>query len=146
MVLNNKIRILSGIASFLMLTFCFSCEKTFPGLILCTDCLDNDPLVAKLEIKLSPDYFYKSVIIDIYEGNVEDSVLYKSYETSVPGFKVFVPINKKYTLVARYYIPDDYFLVVNSVLPVSKYDEMQCEKPCYYVVDNLVNLKLKHVK
>ncbi len=145
MVLNNKIRILTGIVFLLTLAFCFSCEKTFPGMILCSDCLDKEPLLANLELKLSPDYSFRSIDIEIYEGNLEDSVLNRTYSTSASLFKIFIPINKKYTIVAKYYLPDDYFFVINSVTPTAKYNEVQCEKPCYYVTDRVVDLRLKHV-
>lgn len=146
MVLSNKIRVIAGFVSFLALAFFFSCEKTFPGMILCIDCLDNEPLTAKLKLKLSADYSYKSINIDIYEGNLEDSILYRTLETSATSSEIIVPINKKYTLVAKYHIFFDDFYVVNSVTPTAIYDEVQCEKPCYYVINNVVNLRLKRVK
>jgi hypothetical protein len=108
--------------------------------------LDNEPIKTNLEIKLAADNYYGSIHIDIFEGNMEDSVIYKTYETSASVANVSVPINKKYTLVATYYIPDDYFLVVNSVTPYAIYDDMQCEKPCYFVKDRVVDLRLKHMK
>jgi hypothetical protein len=146
MVLRNKIRILAGFASFTALVFCFSCEKTFPGMILCRDCLDQEPLMALLEVKLSPEYGFKSIDVEIYEGNLDDSVLYRAFSTSSPVHRISVPINKKYSLLARYYLPDDDFLAVNSVTPTAKFDDVQCEKPCYYVVNKVVDLRLKHVR
>jgi hypothetical protein len=143
MVLSKKIRITAGAASFMALALFFSCEKTFPGMIICRDCLDQDPLKANLELQFSPAHLNT---VEIYEGNLEDSILYKTYATGGSTASIVVLINKKYTLVAKYYIPDDYFYVINSVTPRAKYDEVQCEKPCYYVVDNVVDLRLKNVK
>lgn len=145
MVLTSKIRIITGSALLLILTVCFSCEESFPGLILCTECSSDEPVGISLELKLSAG-LYNNIHIEVYEGNLEDSILYKAYETAATRSTVPVILNKKYTVVARYYIPDDYFLAVNSVTPHTIYDESQCEKPCYYVRDKVVDLRLKRVK
>ncbi len=145
MVLTNKIRFSAGIATFLVLALVFSCEKTFPGLLLCRDCLDSDPLMANLELRLNADN-KNGINIEIYEGNLDDSILYKTYATGASSASVFVPINKKYTIVAKYFITGYNYYVINSVTPHSKYDEVQCEKPCYIVVNNKVDMRLKHVR
>ncbi len=143
MVLSRKIRILAGFTFFLTLTICFSCEKTFPGLILCSDCQGSEPLMANLELKLSANRASTTSIIEIYEGNLEDSVLYMTYKTLSASTNFFVPINKKYTLVASYYITKKHYRVIDSVTPTAKYDDVQCEKECWYVTDKVVDLRLK---
>jgi len=123
---------------------CFSCEETDMGLILCSECLDQEPLTTALELKLSLGY--NNIHINVFEGNLEDSILYKSYETASTISTVPVILNKKYTVVATYYVPNDYFMVVDSATPHATYDESQCEKPCYYIRDKKVDLRLKRVK
>lgn len=104
------------------------------------------PVVTQLELKLASDAYQKSIRIEIYEGLLEDSVLYKTYETTASSTEVSVPINKIYTLVATYYIEGSYYKVINSVTPRARYDEVQCEKPCYFVINKSVDLRLRHVK
>jgi len=146
MVLRKQVRIFSGCLSFLAITVLFSCEKTFPGMILCTECFDDEPLMALLDIKMSANSSFRISSLEVYEGKLEDSILYKSYDIAAATTRISVAINKEYTLVAKYYFMGNYYYVVNSVLPRVKYDELQCEKPCYYIIDKSVDLRLRHVK
>jgi hypothetical protein len=146
MVLNNKIRIISGLGFLLSLVLCFSCEKSFPGMINCSECSDNEPIRINLKLKFSAHYYHIDIKLDIFEGNVEDSVIYQSFSTVKTSTTISVPKNKHYSLVAKYYLPEGTFLVINSVFPTVKYDETECEKVCYYVVGNVVDLRLRYPK
>jgi hypothetical protein len=82
----------------------------------------------------------------IYEGNLEDSII---YESVISDFRIYyrtVPLNRKYTLTATYYDRGNCYIVVNSVTPRVKYDETFCEEPCYYIFDKNVDLRLKYTK
>ena len=138
--MKNTFRILI----LLTFVFLFSCEKQ--GLFIkCSDCSAEEPLNTNLEIKLdlSSNGYY--TLVKIYEGNLEDSILYKSQSTNVTySLKVPVSINKKYTVTATYYIPDNYYTTVDSATPRVKYEKDQCDDPCYFVYDKVVDLRLKY--
>jgi hypothetical protein len=130
---------------FLLLVFFFSCEEQ--GLITkCNECLDYDPLSTELELKLDYNYKTGETLVNIYEGNLEDGILYKS--RIVVGKKAMIPviINRKYTITATYNIVDAqgrYCIVVDTANPRVKYDETQCDYPCYFVYDRVVDLTMK---
>jgi len=135
---------LKMILLFLILIFIFSCEKWGGLVINCVDCQTEEPEKAKLEIKLSNTSSNYPVEIRIYEGNLQDSILYDVFQSTPIKTSHWVLLNKKYTLTARYIIPDDTIIVVNSVTPHVKYNETQCDEPCYYVYNKVVNLRLKY--
>lgn len=137
-------RILTGILSFCMLVMLFSCEE-HGFLVECADCRIEEPTNAELDIKLdSPDKNMAGTIINIYEGNIEDSILLGSFRENTDNFKYWVTLNKKYTITATYYFGAKY-TAVNSVTPRVRYSKEQCDDPCYYIYDRTVNLKLKYM-
>ncbi|MFA5818927.1 MAG: hypothetical protein WC854_06575 [Bacteroidales bacterium] len=130
----------------LILVISFSCEEHGLFFILCSECTAEEPLKANLEIKLSRVYNYTTTTGKIYEGNLEDSILYKTFETTGTKTSLWVSINKKYTVTARYYISENWYYVVNSVTPRVRYDKENCNDPCYFVYDRVVDLRLKYTK
>jgi hypothetical protein len=124
-----------------MITF-FSCEKQVL-FVNCSDCITEEPVKTDLAVKCDFNYSGGSVLINVYEGNLEDNVLYSSF--SVTGTKTTVPVtlNKKYTVTATYYIPGDYFITVDSATPMVKYTKDQCDNPCYFVYDRNIDLRLR---
>ncbi|MCU0462303.1 MAG: hypothetical protein MUF36_09870 [Bacteroidales bacterium] len=130
---------------FLLLIMFFSCEEQ--GLFIkCDECLDSDPFTAELELKLDVNYKTGETLVNIYEGNLEDGILYKT--RVVTGKKAMIPVllNRKYTVTATYYIEDvqgSYCIVVDTANPRVKFDESQCDYPCYFVYDRVVDLTMK---
>jgi hypothetical protein len=132
---------------FLVATFifCFSCEDQ--GLIVkCPDCLADDPVKTNLDVKLDLPYFGVVTLINVYEGNIEDSVLYSSFKTSSTQTTIPVTVNKKYTVTATYYTPDNYYIAIDSATPRVRFDKTQCDDPCYFVYDKSIDLRLKYTK
>ena len=137
--MRNFIRILS----LLLLTLFLSCEKQ--GLFVnCSDCTTDEPLKADLEIKIDFNYSQSSVRIDVYEGNLEDNILYSTFYSSSTTTTIPVTLNKKYTLTATYLVSDNYYIAVDSATPGVKYEKNQCNNPCYFVYDRNIDLRIKH--
>jgi hypothetical protein len=129
---------------FLFMVISFSCEdQTF--IIKCSDCIENEPVTAELTAKMDSKYYYDTVV-DIWEGNLEDSILVGSYPNYKTTFTLEVTLNKKYTLTATYYVDDNKYITVDSATPRVKYDKSQCDNPCYYVYDKECDLRLKYTK
>ena len=155
MVLKHYIRALRAALGFLILAFCFSCEEDeqlLNGITIvdCNECKTDEPLDATLNIKLEKLEKYEhadfNINITIYEGNLEDDIVYSEFKTSYPETSATVPLNKKYTITARYFIYNKHYIAVNSVTPHVKYNKYSCDEPCYYIVDRKVNLRLKYTK
>jgi hypothetical protein len=143
------INMLKGLRIFFLLIIiaCFSCEDQ--GLFVkCDDCVADEPVNAELEIKLENSNYYHDIVIQIWEGNLEDNVLFITSSLSAYNstFRQEVPINKKYTVTATYYISNNTYIAVDSATPRVKYEKNQCNDPCYYIYDKVIDLRLKYTK
>ena len=139
--MKNTFRILI----LLTFAFFFSCEEQ--GLFVkCSDCTTSEPEKTNLEVKLDFAQYGFETIINVYEGNLEDSVIFRSFNTSSSYTTINVTLNKKYTVTATYYIPDDYYVVIDSSTPKVKYEKTRCDDPCFFVYDKVVDLRLKYTK
>jgi|PlaIllAssembly_1097288.scaffolds.fasta_scaffold2243024_1 hypothetical protein len=129
---------------FFILTISFSCEdQSF--IVQCSDCVPDEPVTAELYADLDPDYYYEC-LVQIWEGNLEDSILVNSYPTYTKTFTQEVTINKKYTITATYYISNVRYIAVDSATPRVKYEKSQCEEPCFFLYDRQCDLRLKYTK
>jgi hypothetical protein len=141
MVLKGIIRYCTGTAGFILLALLFSCEELV--IVDCTECLTDEPMKATLQIKIDDNQ--NGVKVNIYEGDLEDDVLFRSITTFSKTIFQEVPLNKSYTISAEYFQANKTYVVVDSVRPRVKYTEDQCNSPCYYIYDNTVKLFLKHL-
>jgi hypothetical protein len=138
-------RRLFKISLLLALTFGLSCEKN-GFFINCDDCTDDEPLNTNLIVKLDIAISGALVPIDVYEGNLEDNVLYKTVDGSGTEYKIPVTLNKKYTLTATYLRDGICYKVVNSTTPKVRYTSSRCSERCYLVYDKTVDLRIKYTK
>ena len=134
---------------FILLIICFSCEDPTcyicdenGWLLKCSDCSQEEPVSAILNVKLTN--IEGTVLVTMYEGEMEDGLVYKSVEAGGPGYSFTVPLNKKYTVTAEYLINSITYISVDALTPRVKYVEDQCEEPCYFVYDRKVDLRLKY--
>jgi hypothetical protein len=141
MVLRIMKRLLK-IIFLIALTAFFSCEEQ--GLFVnCNDCNAEQPVDTSLEIKLDESPTPGGTIINIYQGNLEDSVLYGTFSSFAKSTTYTVIVNKKYTVTASYYKNNKHYIAVDSATPRVKYTNDECDDPCYFVYDKKVNLRLK---
>ncbi len=134
-----------------MMVIIFSCEDEYNITIInCNECTAEEPLLANVNIHLRDPYELGSsngtILIDIYEGNFEDQVLFRSIQASNKLTNIILSINKKYTLAASYLIDNKKYIVINSITPKVKYSENYCDEPCYYTSPRNISLKLKYTK
>jgi len=130
---------------FLILVICFSCEEQ--GIFIkCPDCTAEEPLKTDLEIKLDLTFYSSATLIEVYEGNLEDSIQYSSYSHYGTNTTIPVTVNKKYTVTATYYKSGNSYIAVDSATPRVRYDKEQCDDPCYFVYDRMIDLRLKYTK
>lgn len=136
-----------GIKIFLAIAFlfCFACEDQ-SLVVKCPDCLSEEPTDANLGIKLDVNRLGGAILINIYEGNIEDSILYSSIQTISSTATLSVTLNKKYTATATYYVNDNYYVAIDSATPRVRFDKTQCDDPCYFVYDKNIDLRLKYTR
>lgn len=139
LILNHTGRILF----LLFLTVLFSCEEQ--GLfVICDECDDIEPISTELEIRLNEN-LETAVLINVYEGNLEDNNLVNSSETFASISYFTVKLNRRYTITATYNLTEGTFVAVDSALPQVKFSKEACDNPCYWVYDRIINLKLKKI-
>ena len=80
------------------------------------------------------------------KATLRDSVIYRTYDIAGSQTTILVTLNKKYTVTAIYYLPDNYYTAVDSATPRVKFEKSQCDDPCYYVYDTSIDLRLKYMK
>jgi hypothetical protein len=146
MVLTRIMRIALKLFLWVILILSFSCEEQ--GIFIkCSDCITDEPVTAELVIKVDVSSTSKYTEIKIYEGDLEDSVLYSTHRLYLSyTLKVPVTINKKYTVTANYNIRGTYFTAIDSATPQVGFDDTKCEDPCYYIYDKDIDLRLKYIK
>jgi hypothetical protein len=73
-------------------------------------------------------------------------VIYKTIDAG--GTRTFseVTLNKKYTFSVSYITPEGTFTAIDSATPRVSYNKDQCNDPCYYVYDKVIDLRLKYTK
>lgn len=102
----------------------------------------------KLELFLggSPVYepFYKTVTI--YEGAIEDSLILRRFGTELGYMEIDAMLYKNYTVTLSYAISGKNYISVDAVCPKVRYDESSCDQPCYYIYDNVADLRLRYNK
>lgn len=123
------------------IALCFSCEEE-PLIVDCGECESKEPIEATITIRLFDNPGNTSTEIIVYEGYIEDKIVYTVISSITTFAEVVVPVNKRYTIAAHYPMGNTY-IAVDSVLPRVKFDDQQCENPCYYVYDNKADLRLK---
>ena len=126
----------------LMIVF-FSCEEQ-GWFADCSRCTTYEPETANLIIWTSESV--NDVLINIYEGEIEDSIVYASY--IILGYindnSYQVTLNKKYCITATYSIEGNTYTAFDSATPSVRFTNDQCGEPCYFVYDREVNLRLKY--
>ncbi len=135
-------RNITKILVFLLFSIGFSCEKN-GFFVKCEDCINEEPVDTRLEILLDADVS-SGAIITVYEGNIEDNIIYDTFNATGEKTSVVVFLNRKYTVSAKYLISEKYYIAVDSATHRVTFDDMKCEEPCYFIYDFDVDLKLKN--
>jgi hypothetical protein len=129
-----------------VLIILLSCDKQ-PLITPCKNCTESEPVTALLEAKINEYSKTTSIaVINLYEGNIEDSILLGRYSFPSEKWSRTVSVNKKYTVTATYLFYGSEYTAIDSATPRVKYETEQCEKPCYYVYDTNLDLRIKYLK
>jgi len=135
--MNGLIRIFI----FILFTVSFSCEDM--GWIAdCSECTSTEPREGSLVVKLTANE--SPVIVSVYEGEVEDSVLYAFALIAGEEYTPGINLNKKYSITAKYNIGNKTYIAIDSTIPKVRYTEDQCEDPCYFIYDRVIDLRIKY--
>ncbi len=130
------------IAAFILLLF--SCEEGF--ITDCNECYTDNPNVF-LKIRFrNPESVPVNPTITLYEGNVNDSLILEKYYISDPYS--YIDYNailyKDYSATLEFTYNNKKYVITAAACPKMKYDETTCEEPCYFLYDNVLDLRLRY--
>ena len=124
----------------------FSCEDGF--VTDCRKCVEGRIGNVKLELLLGGstvyEPFYKTVTV--YEGEIEDSLILRRLGTELGYLEIDAMLYKNYTVTLQFAIKGKNYISVDALCPKVRYDESSCDQPCYYVYDNVADLRLGYIK
>jgi len=135
----------SHIIVALTLLLLFSCEKG--GLTDCTKCDTSENYLVQLEIYIrSPDYVPSNPSVTVFEGAIEDSIVLKriSVNESYSYVTFDALLYKDYSASVEFTLDGKKYVTVGAASPKVRYDETTCDQPCYYVYDNIIDLRLRY--
>lgn len=137
----------STLIILMMVFLTSSCEKQMLVIVKCGDCTVEEPVSARINIRLSEDpLLFDIVSINLYEGDNTDGQLINSFTINSGAISHFnVALNRTYTLEAIYRTSTRTYRVYDSARPLVKYSESDCDDPCYYLYNNNVDLRLKYL-
>jgi hypothetical protein len=136
--------ILNTIFPILTLMFLLlSCDKDY--FLSCIECTKTEPVEVNIRVRLDPAI--RPTEISVYEGNLEDGLLIKKQASALGEVEISVYKNKTYTLTATYNnINNRYYTTVDATTPRVRLERNRCDDPCYYVIDNKVDLRIRYTK
>ncbi len=127
-----------------MLMF-FSCEEGY--LTDCSECKAGAPENAGLKILVGyPHHTVQNMIVTIYEGAIEDNIVIVRYNYADLNTerRVVVVLYKDYSATAEFTYNGQKYLTTAAVCPKVRYEKNACGDPCYYVYDNVLDLRLRN--
>jgi len=129
----------------LMMILLFSCDEGY--FTDCSECQTDLPVNVTLKIyTMGSDYAPSNTLITLYEGAVEDSViLMRYYLDGVPSYISYdALLYKDYTATMEFTVDGQKYLTTDATCPQVRYEETECAEACYYVFDNIIDLRLRY--
>jgi len=129
----------------LALLLLFSCEE---GTITdCSKCYTEGINQPQLTIYIrNPEYEPVNPIVTVYEGAIADSIVLKriNVNESYSYITYDAVLYKDYTVTVEFFINNVRYVSIGAACPKVRYDETSCDGPCYYLYDNVVDLRLRY--
>lgn len=118
-------------------------EKVYTGDVDCDECYTDKPQQADLIIDLTISNRFGNVVVNVYEGEVEDNQVVLTDTVDYTPFYAYVKVDKKYAVRAEYrkgaetlYVIDGTKLKVMSVSDA-------CDDACYVIEGETINATIK---
>ena len=130
------------VLSLLILTG--SCEeKVYTGDVNCDECYTEKPQYADLIIDLTINNRFGDVIVNIYEGEVEDNQVVLTDTVDFTPFYAYVKANKRYAVVAEYKKGTKTLYSVDGTKLKVLLVRGECDDDCYVIEGESMNATIK---
>lgn len=133
------------IAVVVILTLIVSCEDSFVS--DCSECYPEGVPRAQLKILYrNPDYVPVNPKVTLYEGAVEEGIMIRQYiiEEAVSFIEVDAILYKDYSATLEFNLDGQKYITTAGACPKAGFDKNSCEEPCYFVYDNVLDLRLRY--
>ncbi len=135
----------SHIVVALTLLLLFSCEES--NITDCSECNPGENYIVELKIPIrTPEYIPSNPIVTIYEGAMEDNIVLERFTVneSYSYITFDAVLYKDYTACLEFILDGKQYISIGAACPKVRYDKTSCNEPCYYVYDNVIDLKLRY--
>lgn len=132
--------LLTGIFFFL------SCERDVPygpTDIDCNDCYTTRPEWGPLNVVMTINDENPFVPLVVYRGDFNDNNIEYVDTSYWADYWVDVPVDKEYSIVAKYKKGDEIIKVVDASKLKVKYTSTDCQEPCYYFSGGYLDVRLR---
>jgi hypothetical protein len=119
------------------------CELSSIVVVNCHTCFADYPSYYNVLSNISINKENQNVPIKVYYGKIEDNALVYEMVSHSKNTYLWLETEAEHTLVAEYKKEGRTHLVVNSVKMRVLKDYESCSEPCYYVIGDKIDLKLK---
>jgi hypothetical protein len=129
----------------LALLVLFSCEEG--GITDCDNCEPGGINQPQLTIYIrNSEYVPANPLVTIYEGAIEDSIVLRrmSVNESYSYITYDAVLYKDYTATLEFFLNSVRYMAIGAACPKVRYDESSCDEPCYYLYDNIIDLRLRY--
>lgn len=129
----------------LLLIFTLSCETLLENSDECNmdDCITEEPYTGYLDMRLSIISDNKNIMVLIFRGKYEEQNVQDTLYAQTEDFSHEVPINRYYSVAARYIIDNDTIMVIDGT-DLKKSLDLDCEEDCWIVSGGDLDLRLKN--
>jgi hypothetical protein len=137
----------TGFAVTVLLTILFSCEDSYVS--DCSDCYPEGVPLTQLKILIrNPEYIPFNPKLTLYEGPVENGIIIRQFvsEVSVSYFAFDAILYKDYSATLEFSLDGRRYITTAGACPKVGYDKNSCEEPCYFLYDNVLDLRLRSIK
>ncbi len=144
-----KLRINKIISALILLTgifFSLSCERDVPygaSNIDCNDCYTTRPEWGPLNVVMTINDENPFVPLIVYRGDFNDNNIEYVDTSYWTDYWVDVPVDKEYSIVAKYKKGDEIINVVDASKLSVKYTSTDCQEPCYYFSGGYMDVRLR---
>ncbi len=135
-----------GLLLAVSLLFFTSCKETQDTVDCSTYnyslCQTKEPFTANFHIKLTINSENPAVPITIYQGKLDDGIVFLHDTLKTESFDTLLPIGNYYTVAAQYKVGSTTVTAIDGD-KISKSHVTTCDSICWSVVTGTTNVRLK---
>jgi len=143
--MRNQLIIFAFFLSILTFPFCTGWDVTseedceYPDY---SDCNTTEPFNVKLEISLTNNDDFPENNLTLYDGYIEDGIIYDTFTVQSNYFEIEVPVNRRYSAKVMYISNSDTIIAVDGT-KIVKNSKVNCDSICWTVSGKTLDLTLK---